>query len=107
MFQISCDHIYPNIYVLVHGHKKWKLISPQYWSKMYLFPALHPSDRQSQINFTDSLENQQLFTKFYESNIEITEFELHAGDILYVPPFWFHQVMTVSNWRIIVIFINK
>ena len=74
----------PNLYYQIYGNKKWRIISPKYWNSMYVYPSLHPSHRQSQvINIL---------------NDNTIEFELNAGDMLFLPSYWFHQVQTISNW---------
>eukprot|EP01084_Bolivina_argentea_P013097 24521_1 len=85
----------PNIYCQMYGTKNWKIIHPKYWNQMYVYPSLHPSHRQSQINFSASHDK---YMDFYDNNIDIIEFELHSGDILFLPSYYFHEVKTVSNW---------
>ena len=80
----------PNLYFQIKGSKKWQLIHPKYYQNMSTYPHLHPSDRQSQIkNINQTLSLDAL---------ECIEFELRAGDMLFLPSFWFHKVQTVSPW---------
>jgi hypothetical protein len=90
-----------NMYVQLRGSKKFKLFEPAAWRYLYLYPALHPYHRQVQIN----VENPDLNRfpeaahvispqKHYRGPYEIT---LHAGDLLYIPPYWFHHVEAVGT----------
>eukprot|EP01084_Bolivina_argentea_P257679 434183_1 len=78
-----------NFYHQIYGTKKWRIIAPKHWSKMHVYPRLHPSDRQSQMYVIKSLKT---------ADIKIIEFDLFAGDVLYLPSFWFHEVRTISDW---------
>ena len=44
----------------VKGYKRWILFPPEDASYLYTFPSLHPSARQSQVNFNDP-ESSKIF----------------------------------------------
>jgi hypothetical protein len=87
-----------NSYVQVSGFKRFVLMSPSAWKHVHLFPKLHPSSRMSQLDM-QSLENElmQCRTTNSDESISIFEVTLQPGDLLYIPPFWFHHVSTVSE----------
>ena len=67
---------------------------------MYLYSFLHPGAQQSQVSF-DSPDIAK-FPNF--ANANAMEAVLYPGDVLYLPPLWFHHVsaltisMSVSIW---------
>jgi len=89
-----------NFYAQIVGVKRFVLFPPEDFVNLYLFPFLHPGAQQSQVDF----ENPDLkeFPSFkYARAIEAI---LQPGDVLYLPPLWFHHVsalslsMSVSVW---------
>jgi len=89
-----------NFYAQIYGIKRFILFPPEQNENLYLFPFLHPGAQQSQVNFDDP--NLRMFPKFIDANA--TEAVLKPGDVLYLPPMWFHHVtalttsMSVSVW---------
>jgi len=89
-----------NLYVQIYGHKTFILSPPRISSKIYLYPSRHPSYRQSQVNFDNP--DIKLFPEF--KNIPAIQVTLSPGDVLYLPPFWYHRVIaedmsiSVSVW---------
>ena len=80
---------YHNFYAQLYGTKKFTLFKPSNWPGLYPYPFLHPSHAQAQINLSnhDELERFPLV-----SRIEAVEVVLEPGDLLYMPPLWFHRV---------------
>ena len=77
--------------------------SPEMHHSLYLFPRLSPNYRQSQVSLENfdiakfpefSWENSyEVLYKFVVlSNKNIKKVILEEGDVLYLPPFWFHRV---------------
>mmetsp|Transcript_1678 Transcript_1678/g.5972 ORF Transcript_1678/g.5972 Transcript_1678/m.5972 type:complete len:556 (-) Transcript_1678:27-1694(-) len=83
-----------NFYTQVVGKKRWIIIPPDQAESLHLYPAIHPSDRMSQVDFNsrDSLANWQDM-----EGVTAYEVVLEAGDVLYVPPFHFHHVTVVGD----------
>jgi hypothetical protein len=64
MFGLHADWVH-NFYTQVAGRKRFILFPPEDFWSMYLFPAIHPSSRQSQVDFNlwnSSHELQQAFS---------------------------------------------
>lgn len=94
---------YENVYLQIKGRKQFLLSPPTDYYKMAVYPRMHPSDRQSRIEWVDSNDPplHQLQYEFPEFlNITIWEATLEPGDVLYLPPFWFHRVAPLSHLSI-------
>lgn len=81
---------YYNVYAQISGRKKFTLVSPMYWMDLKPFPFCHPSFAQSQVGLGG--RSQVLF-----SGINQTEIILEPGDILYIPPLWWHEVIALED----------
>jgi hypothetical protein len=85
---------YHNFYVQISGTKRFILASPRARSWLRPFPFLHPSHAQCQkrLGTFTLADNDVLSSKdeFYEAVLE-------PGDILYLPPLWFHEVTSLSR----------
>ena len=75
-----------NVFVQVHGTKRFLLGPPGAIAAAQLFPHFHPSSRQSQLDDTHIAAIPGL-----------TEVILRAGDVLYIPPLWLHDVTSLST----------
>jgi len=82
-----------NLFCQIEGAKKFVLFSPDHFPSMYPYPVHHPYDRQSQVD----LENPDLikFPKF--SQVEGVQAILYPGDILYIPMYWWHHVINLTD----------
>lgn len=78
---------YHNFYLQVLGRKRFRLLPPDVWRNLTLFPAVHPSVRQSQLEW-DALPA--------DVRGRAREVVLAPGQILYLPSHWFHQVSSVD-----------
>jgi ribosomal protein L16 Arg81 hydroxylase len=89
-----------NLFAQLIGRKTFLLSPPRELDKLYLYSSLHPSYRQSQVDFV--APNVTQFPNFY--NVSAIKVTLEPGDMLYLPPFWFHRVIaedfsvSVSVW---------
>ena len=97
-----------NLYVQVTGRKRFILFSPQNFFDLSVFPVNHPASRQSQIDLDgwddESYSNLnqgtdwQKFKQGVESGtIKVWEAILEPGQVLYIPPCWFHHVVAIQN----------
>jgi hypothetical protein len=96
---------FDNFFVQIYGSKKFTLFSPDLQHALYVYPKTHPSSRQSQVNIDEP--DTRRFPKLEQFGLESgLELVVHPGDVLYLPPFWFHQVeslesaISVNTWFI-------
>ena len=82
-----------NLHSVVRGRKKFLLLPPSAYRYLKLYPSLHTFYRQTQVdilNLTESEFRELLFeTVFYEV-------VLTRDETLYIPPYWFHCVVTLE-----------
>jgi len=77
-----------NFFVQLHGTKRFLLFAPSEWPSFYLYPSIHPKYHQTQVNWEHL--NLDKFPKF--PNAKGYEAILQPGDLMYIPPYWFHRV---------------
>lgn len=89
-----------NIYTQLQGRKRVRLFAPEYWYGLYPYPNGHPHDRQCQIRLPKNpgssiLESESerfkfpVFSQIGENEMFV---DLEAGETLYIPQYWFHQM---------------
>lgn len=82
-----------NFYLQIQGKKRWLLFSPDSYPQLYPYPADHPHNRQSQVNFDDP--DYSRFPQF--KSLHGQEVVLASGDVLYIPVHWWHFVETSTD----------
>eukprot|EP00051_Salpingoeca_urceolata_P012180 m.151137 g.151137 ORF g.151137 m.151137 type:complete len:483 (-) comp17400_c0_seq5:161-1609(-) len=83
---------YHNFYAQLKGHKRFVLWPPTDWAALHVFPFLHPSHAQAQVNTSVPWLP-------FEGPVKIPKgivVDLNPGDLLYLPPLWFHEVESVG-----------
>lgn len=81
-----------NFHMVVNGRKRFILFPPDSYSRLSLHPCLHPLYRQvdtdvlAQVNLREFVREMQGF-----------DVELMDGDVIYIPPYWFHTVVTMET----------
>lgn len=89
-----------NTLVMLRGSRRYLLGHPRNCPTMYLHPPKHPLERHSQVdwttivNATDSSQNTIHFPDF--ANTTINEVVLQEGDVLYLPTYWFHHIVSLT-----------
>jgi hypothetical protein len=91
-----------NFYVQIYGHKRFVLLPPASDRVLYTYPRLHPSARQSQIAFhrPDTAQFPLLFeppSSEPPGHLQARDVVLAPGDVLYLPPYWFHYVTALDT----------
>lgn len=99
----------PNFNLQLFGSKLWILSPPEEAHKLYPFPYLFPTYRQSQVDFGSSDKRSSILEKFgFEAdkshnkgqgedifprlgNVSAFVVRVHAGEMLYIPPYYFHR----------------
>ena len=89
--------VHNNQYIQLYGKKRFLLASPAAAKSLYLFPAGHPSHRQSQIQDLDHYDPGMFPLLHGDQNLTFYEVVLSPGDMLYFPAFWFHFVSAVKS----------
>lgn len=84
------DH---NLFVQVHGRKRFWLFPPYEAERLELFPRLHPLWHKAQV----WVEAPDIVAQPAAANLAPLEAELSPGDILYIPPYWFHHVLSLTS----------
>jgi hypothetical protein len=72
-----------NVFVQLHGRKKFLLWGPDALKDLHVYPDIHPRARKSQFDDVDKLVSILMPRQ---------EIILEPGDTLYLPAFTFHQV---------------
>ena len=83
------DH---NFFVQLRGKKRFTLWSPAQHELLYMYPRVHPLWHKSRINFRSP--DLTRFPDFSKSRA--LQVVLGPGDVLYVPPYTWHYVETLS-----------
>lgn len=83
-----------NIYVQIRGQKRFLLFPPSNYLSFYP-PLEDSSGRGHNSKVNPDLLQLELFPKFpWQERIEVI---LQPGEIIYIPPFWWHHVTSVNE----------
>ena len=85
------DH---NLFVHLYGRKRFVFFPPWQSHNLYPFPRLHPSWHKAQV-FSDSQKWDSLRHPNFQYAGAIVA-ELEPGDILYSPPYYWHQPISIT-----------
>lgn len=84
-----------NVFAQVVGRKRFTLFPPTKWRELRVHPLHHPRNRQSQRYYRElgiglgGVDEGGL--------VAGTVAELGPGDVLFLPPYWFHRVESLSS----------
>lgn len=81
-----------NMVALLAGSRRYVLGHPSNCRNMALYDMKHPMERHSQVEW--SKPNLTAFPQFPRTHVN--EVILHAGDVLYLPTQWFHQIVSLN-----------
>lgn len=79
-----------NLFVQVYGRKKWWIYPPKY-TPLFRPPMLRATYFMSPVDVTDSADHG------FVDHLDGYEVVLEPGDILYNPPFHWHQVLNLTT----------
>lgn len=82
-----------NFHAQIVGYKRWTLFPPTAADEVYPFSSLHPHYRQSQVDFAAPLDHAHYPRAAGARGSQVV---VAPGEVLFVPPFWFHRVETVE-----------
>lgn len=100
-----------NLFVQIKGRKRFQLAAPvAARCGMGLYPALHPFYRQAQRDILDPEWSAAVFVPTPDAssasasastgcgcNVTVFEVDLEPGDVLYMPPHFFHRVTSLPS----------
>lgn len=87
-----------NFFVQISGEKRVLIFPPDAWEILYPYPVLHPGGLSAQVDLNAPYEAQhKLFEGYTKGRILAYEAILKPGDVLYIPPMWFHHVTSLSE----------
>ena len=76
----------------MRGRKRFTLFAPQDGSLLYPFPMFSRNSYLSQVDILKS--DVAEFPEFHQA--KPFDFVLEAGEVLYLPAFWWHQVQSLD-----------
>ena len=79
-----------NLHAMVYGKKTLLLFPPSAYTELNLYPCLQQFYRQVHTDILDANVAESLQTK----PLEVV---LNRGEVLYIPPYWFHCVITMET----------
>ena len=80
-----------NLHAVMYGQKKFIIFPPEAYRELGLYPCLHQLYRQVQ---TDIFDPAMHTTIDKLSGVEVI---VNPGEVLYIPPYWFHSVVTMKT----------
>lgn len=87
---------YSNLYAHLQGAKRFYLLPSARWRETYAYPLLHPSYGQCQVNLTAPDQTAYPTARPLHEHPDALVVDLQPGDLLYLPPFWIHEVVTLA-----------
>lgn len=109
---------YHNFFVQIKGRKRFLLMPPHAWRTLGIYPFVHPSHAQAAANLSNAAPHLVLGGNMGDAGgtavgadtdqallaaAEVRVADVGPGEVLYVPPLWFHHVVAVSEcdgWQI-------
>ena len=88
-----------NFITVMGGQRRYILSHPRSCSNLELYEKGHPSARHSSVDWTlDTTILRERYPSMMQA--KANEVVLQAGDVLYLPSFWFHTIISLSlNWQ--------
>ena len=83
---------YDNLFVQLSGTKTFILYDPQQTKHLYAYPIHHPLDTRSQVDLNDGEGCTKAYPRL--NNAIGHKITLHAGQALFLPCYWWHEVLT-------------
>lgn len=79
-----------NLFGQVRGYKRVLLFHPKHFGSLYPWPLHHPQDRQSRVDF--DAPDVKAYPRYEELTGKGLEAIVGPGDILHIPPAWWHHI---------------
>ena len=81
---------------MVSGTKRYVIQPPDECEHLELLPYSHPSGRHASWNWASPEEREKRADKPF-CKARTTEVMLNAGEVLYLPSFWFHYIVSLDR----------
>lgn len=85
-----------NFIAVMGGQRRYILAHPDQCENMELYPVGHPSARHSRIDFSKAYYLWRDSDRPFVST-QVNEVLLQPGDILYLPTYWFHFIVSLNT----------
>lgn len=85
-----------NYIAMLSGKRRYLLGHPRNCPSMYLYPPKHPLERHTRLDWTSADESYDKAEFPAFTNTTINEVVLQAGDVLYLPTYWFHYIISLT-----------
>jgi hypothetical protein len=88
-----------NVYCQIFGHKRFILFPPNASNVLYVHSRLHPSTRSSFIDVrnVDAFRFPLFEHAMKNGSLSPMEVVLGPGDVLYIPPYYWHRASVVGS----------
>lgn len=86
-----------NVHAVLSGRKTFFVSDPKAYTQLLLYPRSHPGNTKSQMRITEPKSNEEVRTAVDATTtreVAATKVELLEGDLLYLPPTFFHHVIS-------------
>lgn len=91
-----------NYIAMMCGRRRYILAHPRSCPSLALYPQKHPLERHTQIDWRSLPEEEysvlQNFPNFSQSTVN--EVVLQPGDVLFLPTYWFHHIVSLGDYNI-------
>ena len=81
---------YDNLFVQISGSKRFKIYDPHQTCNLYPYPVHHPMDTRSRVDLEQP--DYDAFPRLKRA--KGVELVLHPGQTLFLPAYWWHEVIT-------------
>lgn len=91
-----------NIACVVAGSRRFTLFAPEQVANLYVGP-IGNAPTGTPISLVDlAAVDRQRFPRFEAAQAAALQAELRAGDALYIPPLWWHHVVSLARFNVLV-----
>jgi hypothetical protein len=100
---VACHYdSYDNLACVVAGRRRFTLYPPEAISDLYVGPIDHTLSGQPVSMVAGDIQSADAFPRFARAKAHAIILELGAGDALYLPKLWWHQVEALEPVNILV-----
>jgi hypothetical protein len=93
---------FDNVACVVAGVRRFTLYAPETIDRLYVGPLDHNMAGQPVSLAASAAPDDERYPRFREVRDQALVAELHAGDAIYIPKLWWHQVEATSAFNVLV-----